>query len=279
MPDKFDVVIAEDPDETEVIVAMERDRLLADPETRARLKIWVTDLLASMNYDPEWPEARQIAACRKLSERDLRTVRLALRMLTHVRRAEMDQDVSRVGGGPRPLPGLRRHRARCHRGIFSSGVYFGPNRPKTRRKPPITVRENRGISAEVALEYKHTDTWSVLMRTSRYRVNEEQRRLVRRLSGIGHDWPTISLIVGVGERTLRRYYGSDYTKGRAESGAAILASMYKAAVRADRPSVEAAKLILDKLGFGPAAPVGKKKQAGIDAMTAEEGTGWAGLLN
>jgi hypothetical protein len=114
---------------------------------------------------------------------------------------------------------------------------------------------------------------------AKFRVTDEQRRTVRRLAQLSLDWPRIAHVLDIGEKTARKYFNREFERGRSESGTMILASLHKAATRHERPSVEAAKLLLDRLGLGPPAPLGKKERAQLDALNADDGTGWAGLLN
>lgn len=98
----------------------------------------------------------------------------------------------------------------------------------------------------------------------------------------------IALAIGIARGTLLEHYQVELTEGASKRRMEVVEAAHKAAMKGN---VSAQRLLLsmtpelgvptaEQEGKGEAKPakVGKKEQAKLDAVGAEVGTGWDGLL-
>lgn len=124
------------------------------------------------------------------------------------------------------------------------------------------------------------------------------RRRVSIAAGGGILHEHIALALGISRETLRKYYLEELTVGATLRRMEVLQAQYQAAIKkgsttaakaylAAQPEIEAPPLPEGEReeaapaaepAAQPGAPVGKKEQAKIDAVTAARGTDWEGLL-
>ena len=123
----------------------------------------------------------------------------------------------------------------------------------------------------------------------RYEPTDKERAQVRTLTAMGIPHTDIAIVLQVSTPTLRRHFRRELDSGAIEANAKVAAALYRAAT-ADRPSVVAQIFWLKvRAGWREAAAgepmdprepeLGKKEIASRAARTAQEGTGWADLLN
>jgi hypothetical protein len=118
----------------------------------------------------------------------------------------------------------------------------------------------------------------------------QERIAAETLAGYGISQDEIALVLGVAPKTLRDRYRDDLDRGTARANAAVAQNLYRKATGDSRESVTAAMFWLRcRAGwseFSPAparpqheTPLGRKDAAELAAETADEGTGWHGLLH
>jgi hypothetical protein len=114
------------------------------------------------------------------------------------------------------------------------------------------------------------------------------------LRGAGHTEDEIAAIVGLSDKTVRKYYSRELQKGPKIIRGVLTVSLF---AQAKKGKAAAARLVREILADGDAAvplppglhtpaadtdddePLGKKAAADRDAKTAHEGTKWGRLLN
>ncbi len=105
-------------------------------------------------------------------------------------------------------------------------------------------------------------------------------------AGMAHE--QIALAIGIARGTLLQHYQVELTEGACKRRMEVIEAAQKAALKGN---VSAQRLLLsltpdigvptaEQEGKGEPKPerVGKKEQANLDAVGAEAGTGWDGLL-
>ena len=123
----------------------------------------------------------------------------------------------------------------------------------------------------------------------RYEPTEKERSQVRTLAAMGIPHTDIAIVLQISTPTLRRHFRRELDVGAIEANAKVAATLYRAAVDEKRPSVVAQIFWLKvRAGWSESAgadqkepreqALGKKEVASRAARTAQEGTGWAGLL-
>jgi hypothetical protein len=118
---------------------------------------------------------------------------------------------------------------------------------------------------------------------------ERQRLTVQALAGYGIPQPEIAYIVGIDPTTLRERYRAELDRGRAVANANVAKNLYAIAIGTGREAVTAGMFWLRcRAGWSEFAPVqaepkpaslGKKDAQALAAETADQGTGWAGLVH
>ena len=115
-----------------------------------------------------------------------------------------------------------------------------------------------------------------------YQPTDEQRRLVKVMSGFGIPQQDIASQIGVDAKTLRKHFWTELEVGHVEANAKVAASLFKKATGEGREAVVAAIFWLKcRAGWRerPATDdLGKKEQRALEAETAERGTSWESLL-
>jgi hypothetical protein len=110
-----------------------------------------------------------------------------------------------------------------------------------------------------------------------------QRRSVERMVAVGESHAVIASALDISQVELRRHFAVELATGRARRRREIIDLMFRAA----RKGNTAAQRRLEEMtAITPAAPepkakepvLGKKEQAELDALTADEGTSWASIL-
>lgn len=115
------------------------------------------------------------------------------------------------------------------------------------------------------------------------------RRRVTICAGGGMSHESIAQVLRVDPKTLRKHYESELASGANERRAQVLETLF---AQARKGSTSAARLYLrNEPQFEPLSPAavepsepkpekpnGKKEQAQADAVGAESGTGWDGVL-
>ena len=116
------------------------------------------------------------------------------------------------------------------------------------------------------------------------------RRAVEAMAAAGVAQREIALVMDIGEPTLRRHFRRELTVGAVKAQITVTNALYREATRRAKPSVRAMELWLRcRCGWREAAapeipreprpePLGKKRQADIDAQTVHIGSDWEDLL-
>lgn len=120
-------------------------------------------------------------------------------------------------------------------------------------------------------------------------ASDENRNKVSVLRAAGFEVLEIAGVLGVSEKTLRKYYFPELEQGALEKRAALALKLYEVAMGGNVPALKAFAVQLEKGQALPPPPkpepddspekLGKKKQAEAEAVDAHEGTSWQGLLN
>lgn len=123
----------------------------------------------------------------------------------------------------------------------------------------------------------------------RHEPEDRERAMVEALSGYGVPQTEIAAIVRIDPTTLRERYREELDRGQAVANAKVAQNLFTRATGPSREAVTAAMFWLRcRAGwseFAPAnrpergEPMGKKDARELAAETAEQGTGWSGLLN
>lgn len=105
-----------------------------------------------------------------------------------------------------------------------------------------------------------------------------QKSTVAIAAGAGVPHKSIALALGVNRETLCKHFRHELSAGAAAKRLEVIRALYTAAKRG---SASAAKCYL-ALGTAPSAPreapLGKKAQAAVDAVSAAVGSDWESLL-
>ena len=111
------------------------------------------------------------------------------------------------------------------------------------------------------------------------------RKQVELLAGFGNTADEIAMTIGVSLPTLRQYYSMELAAGRTKTTNSVLLNLFRQATKDDLRAVPAIQSYLRMVaGMSEYSPKpkdpapGKKEQANLEAMTAEEGTEWADVL-
>ena len=73
-----------------------------------------------------------------------------------------------------------------------------------------------------------------------HKANDEHRKTVSMLSGLGVRDSDIAITLGITGPTLRKYYEQELAKGHAEANAKVAQSLFNMATNPDKPNVAAA---------------------------------------
>lgn len=97
----------------------------------------------------------------------------------------------------------------------------------------------------------------------------------------------LAIWLGIDRGTLEKHFEAELTQGALERRVEVLEAMHAAAQKGNVTAQRAYLERLPALGVPPTPPapepaqpekLGKKKQAQVDAKTAQQGTGWDDLL-
>ncbi len=126
------------------------------------------------------------------------------------------------------------------------------------------------------------------MARPKHKPTAAQRRTVSIAASGGMAHWQIALAIGISKPTLELHYQAELTEGACKRRLEVIVAAHKAAMKGN---VSAQRLLLSvqqEVGVPTAeqegkaeqkpAKVGKKEQAKLDAVGAEAGTGWDGLL-
>ena len=123
------------------------------------------------------------------------------------------------------------------------------------------------------------------MRGVRHKPTTESRATARTLASFGIPQDQIALVLKIDAKTLRAHYVEELSTGSIVATAKVAANLYRIATGSGRQACTAAifwmKCRAGWSEFAPPpkpAPLGKKEQAEIDAVTAAQGTTWAEVL-
>lgn len=112
------------------------------------------------------------------------------------------------------------------------------------------------------------------------------REQVILLTAFGNTEHEAALILGIGHTTLRQHYRHELETGRSTANYRVAHNLYRQATKDDPKAFPAIKFWLNcRAGWSEYKPaelaekLGKKEVAQIVAETAEQGTGWSGLVN
>lgn len=120
---------------------------------------------------------------------------------------------------------------------------------------------------------------------------QQQRDMVEAMAGFGIPQDDIALVLKIDPKTLRLHYREELDRGVAVANTKVAKSLFEIATSKGQGAVTAAIFWLKcRAGWSEYAPapaptvpkerpLGKKEQAQLDAESADEGTGWGGLVN
>jgi hypothetical protein len=118
-----------------------------------------------------------------------------------------------------------------------------------------------------------------------YEPTDKDRATVKTMAAFGVPEYDIAKVLGISDRTLRKYFWRELEVGHIEANSQVAASLFKVATGAGPQAVQAQMFWLRcRAGWRdkdpPAAePPGKKEQRAAIAATAERGTDWESLLD
>lgn len=117
-----------------------------------------------------------------------------------------------------------------------------------------------------------------------FQPTDEMRRTVSIAAGGGQTHEEIALALGIDRKTLEKHFEAELSTHAYQRRMEVLEAMHAAALKGN-VAAQKAYLSLDPELAAPPLPKepdkakpGKKEQADIDAVTAQEGTGWGDLL-
>jgi hypothetical protein len=171
-------------------------------------------------------------------------------------------------GGSRPntggaRPGAGRPRKNRDAGVAQS-VELLPSKQNVEGSSPFARSKSRSIASFIP--------------------KPTQRRSVERMVAVGESHAVIASAFGLSQAELRRHFAVELAKGHARRRREIIDLMFQAA---HKGNTAAQRRLEEMTAITPAAPepktakapvLGKKEQAEIDALTADEGTSWASIL-
>jgi hypothetical protein len=111
--------------------------------------------------------------------------------------------------------------------------------------------------------------------------------MVESLSGFGIPQEEIAKLIGIDPKTLRLHYAEQIELGGIKATAKVAQNLFTMACKPNREGLQAAIFWLRVRAhwseYSPRPlypePLGKKATAEAEALTADEGTGWSGLVN
>lgn len=118
-----------------------------------------------------------------------------------------------------------------------------------------------------------------------HQPTQSQRRMVEAMAGYGIPHPDIGIVIGIAHDTLVKYYPEELARGHVVANTSVARNLHQIALGSGREAVTACIFWLKcRAGWNEYAPAastvpGKKEQQHSDAMTAEQGTGWAQLIH
>lgn len=113
----------------------------------------------------------------------------------------------------------------------------------------------------------------------------QQRMQVETLAAFGIPEDDIARIIPIDPKTLRKHYRDELDLGHAKANAKVAQNLFNIATGTGREAVTAAIFWLKaRAGWSeyspaPQRPMGKKEEQQQAAETAQQGTGWAGLVH
>lgn len=115
-----------------------------------------------------------------------------------------------------------------------------------------------------------------------YQPTKQARQQVETMAGLGMTKKDIAKVLKINIRTLESHHREELQMGAIKANMQVLNRLFKLATRENASA--AAVIYWTKVRMGwkepaPDRPLGKKEQEELDALEAEKGTGWAGLLN
>ena len=120
-----------------------------------------------------------------------------------------------------------------------------------------------------------------------HKPTKQTREQVSLLVAFGNSEKQIALVIGIGISTLNKHYRHELETGLLQANYRVCANLYRQAIKDDPRAFPSIKYWLEtRANWGEqrttasaAERLGKKEVAQIVAETAEEGTGWHGLVN
>lgn len=167
--------------------------------------------------------------------------------------------------------------------------------PTQRKRAPAKTKATRSSgAAKSKAATSPTETPPNKGGRPEYQPIETDRRKVKLMAAMGIPLHDVSKVIGVSEPTLRKYFPVEIEAGHIEANTQVAGALFRAATDKTKPNVTA-QIFWLKVRAGwredrglplvpPAeqppkeAPLGKKEEANLRALTAERGTDWEDLL-
>ncbi|HHA2835948.1 TPA: hypothetical protein ACOFCN_000267 [Stenotrophomonas maltophilia] len=114
-----------------------------------------------------------------------------------------------------------------------------------------------------------------------FKPTSVQRRLVRNAAAGGMTHEEIAVALQIHRHTLAKYFEAELSSGALHRRMEVLDAMARTALKGNVAAQKAFLAQVPMLAAPPVPqekPVGKKEKANADAVGAEVGTGWEGLL-
>lgn len=115
-----------------------------------------------------------------------------------------------------------------------------------------------------------------------FKATAVQRRMVTNAAASGMSHEEISIALGVSRNTLEKHFEKELSTQALKRRMEVMDAMARTALKGNVAAQKAFLANVPTLSAPPVPkekPVGKKEQANVDAVGAEAGTGWDGLLN
>ncbi|MDQ7301894.1 hypothetical protein [Stenotrophomonas sp. Sm0581] len=114
-----------------------------------------------------------------------------------------------------------------------------------------------------------------------FKATAVQRRLVTNAAASGMTHQEISIALGISRNTLEKYFEKEISAAALRRRMEVMDAMARTALKGNVAAQKAFLAQVPTLAAPPVPqekPVGKKEKANADAVGAETGTGWEGLL-
>lgn len=120
--------------------------------------------------------------------------------------------------------------------------------------------------------------------------SDRNRRTVEVLSGFAIPIERIAYVLNISPGTLQKHYADEILRGAAKVEAKLIGNLLRIAGGSDGTALKAIMFALNcRFGWSaylprpadtaPAAPLGKKEAADIEAQTAHENSSWSDLVH